>query len=173
MGDPAANPGDVALNIGVLGNIKSVKVKRGTMVGQALQQSGFGTDLEQYEIRGWSRGNESRKFETTDLIEEDMTLLLLRPIKGRAPAIAKQVIMEKLSTAGASEVWTERTVDSEGADAMRVVINLDARATGAITGGAALDALVQLRNRLHEAAEDLPIIVEYATKQEIEKSGGS
>jgi len=172
MGDPADNSGDVKFNIGVLGNIKKVTVKRGTKVGQALQQFGFGKDLKQYEIRGWLPGdNKSKEFKTDALIQQDMTLLLLRPIVGRAPMIAEQVIKEKLP--GVSEVWTERTVDSEGADAMRVVINLDPRKAGAITGDAALDALVQLQNRLHEEAENLPIIVDYATKQEIEESGGS
>jgi hypothetical protein len=173
MDDPAANSGDVKFSIGMLGNIKRATVKRGTTVGEALQQFGFGNlDLKQYTIRGWlPRGNKSREFGTNELnehIQEDMMLLLPRPIVGRAPQMAEQV-MGKLS--GVSEVWTERTVDSEGADAMRVVINLDSDAAGAITGGAALDALVQLQNRLHEAAENLPIIIEYATKQEIEKSG--
>jgi hypothetical protein len=151
-----------------------VTVKRGTTVGQALQQFGFGNDLEQYEIRGWLQGgNESRDVETNELIEENMTLLLLRPIKGRPPAIAVEVVKEKLRDAGVSEVWTERTVDSEGADALRVVVNLGPRGAAAITGDAALDALVQLQNRPREAAENLPIIVEYAAKQEIEESGGS
>ena len=118
-------------------------------------------------------GNESRDVETNELIEENMTLLLLRPIKGRPPAIAVEVVKEKLRDAGVSEVWTERTVDSEGADALRVVVNLGPRGAAAITGDAALDALVQLQNRPREAAENLPIIVEYAAKQEIEESGGS
>lgn len=168
------NPDDVKFKIGVLGNINKVAVKRGTTVGQALQQFGFGNDLKQYEIRGWlPGGNKSRDFKTDEFIEEGMTLLLLRPIVGRAPDIAKEVVMEKLRNAGLSEVWTERTVNSEGTDAMRVIINLEPLGASKMTGDAALDALVQLQNRLHKEAENLPIIVDYATKQEIEESGGS
>lgn len=177
MSYSSANPADVELNIGMLGNIKRVTVNRGTTVGQALQQFGFGNDLEQYKIRGWLRGGaKSQDIGTNALIEQNMTLLLLRPIVGRAPMIAEiveQAVKETLSAAGVSEVWTEPTIDSEGADALRVVINLDPRGADAITGDAALDTLVQLQNRLHEAETALPIIVEYATKQEIEESGGS
>jgi hypothetical protein len=77
MGDPADNPGDVEVNIGMLGNIKKVTVKRGATVGQALQQFGFGNDLKQYDIRGWLRGGKSREFGPDNLLEENMTLLLL------------------------------------------------------------------------------------------------
>lgn len=59
--------------------------------------------------------------------------------------------------------------DSLGRDALRVTVVIAPDATAKLQSGAALDALVRLRERLHEMREERTPIVEYATEAELQE----
>ena len=65
------------------------------------------------------------------------------------------------------------SVDSEGRHALRIIIVLTPGSVPAIGGDAALDTLVQIREKLHAAGEERLPIVEYATLEELADGGGS
>lgn len=89
MDDPAVDT-RVRVHVGTMGNVKTGDVPRGTRVEDAFARFGF-TQLQTFKIRGWTRaGRRMVDSSKDDAIEEDMTLLLLRPIIGRAP-VAEQL----------------------------------------------------------------------------------
>ena len=165
---------DVEVIIGVLGNLRKVTVKRGLKIKEVLDQVGF--DLQDYTLRGWLRVQaESRTLGVEDVVDSDMTILLLRPIVGRAPEIIREVVQANLSDAGLTDTLIQPAIDSEGDDAFRITILLDPSSTSG-TGaapGKVLDTVLQVQNRLLEEADERFPIVEYATTREIEDSAES
>ncbi len=87
--------------------------------------------------------------------------------------IANDVAMANLTSSSVSRVISEPTVDSEGRDALKIIIVINPGAAAKIKGDAALDTLVQIQDRLREAGEERFPIVEYATKEELEEGGDS
>ena len=62
-------------------------------------------------------------------------------------------------------------IDSQGQDALRITIVIAPGAETRISGNAALDTLVGIRDQLRRAGEDRLAIVEYATKEELDAGG--
>lgn len=87
--------------------------------------------------------------------------------------IANDVAMANLTSSSVSRVISEPTVNSEGRDALKIIIVINPGAAAKIKGDAALDTLVQIQDRLREAGEERFPIVEYATKEELEEGGDS
>jgi len=92
---------------------------------------------------------------------------------GKVRKIARDVAKANLTSKNFVNVLTEVTADSEGRDAIRITFVLKSGAAARISGDAALDILVQLRDRLGKAGEERFPIVEYATEDELAESGDS
>lgn len=82
--------------------------------------------------------------------------------------IASEVATANLTPRIVRSVSSARIADSEGQDALRITIVIEADAVDRIQGGAALDTLVQLNQRLRRAGDERFAIVEYATEEELE-----
>jgi hypothetical protein len=164
-------PADVKLNIGVPGRMASGIVERGTTVRQALARFGFNAGAHQ--IRGWAPGGdkESRPISLDDKIESDMTMLLLRPMVGRAaPEEAIQAIVrERLGAVGVRDILVQPYDSYDGEDLLRVTIVLDP-ASGRLDGDTAVDLIVALRRKLEELEDTRFPLVEYARRTDFESS---
>ena len=68
-------------------------------------------------------------------------------------------------------VTTSDATDSEGRDALRIVIRLRRNAVERVDGNAALDTLIDIRSRLEAAGEDRFPLVEYDSVEDAELSG--
>ncbi len=73
--------------------------------------------------------------------------------------------------AGRERVFSELTVDSDGRDALRIMIVLKSDGVDAITGYMALDTLVEISAALLAADDDRFPIIDYATEEELKASG--
>jgi len=73
--------------------------------------------------------------------------------------------------AGVQRVFSERTADSEGHEALRITIVLKRGSADKISGDKALDTLVGIERALREAGEDRFPIIDYVTEEELESSG--
>jgi hypothetical protein len=62
-------------------------------------------------------------------------------------------------------------VDSAGDPTLRIRITVTPESTAAISGGAALRTLHEIRRKLQECGEDRFPIIEYTTPREIERAG--
>jgi hypothetical protein len=67
-------------------------------------------------------------------------------------------------------VRIEPTADSEGRDALRVMLVLAPGSLASISGDKALDTIVAIQNRLLEAGEDRFPIIQFATEEELAES---
>jgi outer membrane protein assembly factor BamA len=85
--------------------------------------------------------------------------------------IAREVATANLTSANVSSVASSTTTDSEGHDALRITIVIKPGAEAKIKGDAALDTLVQIKDRLRKAGEERLPIVEYATRKELAEGG--
>jgi hypothetical protein len=85
--------------------------------------------------------------------------------------LAKQIATTHL--AAVSNTSSVSTVDSEGRDAVRITIVLDAAAAASMKskGDAVLDTLVEIKEALRERGEERFPIVEYATQEELNEGG--
>lgn len=81
--------------------------------------------------------------------------------------IAAEVARKNLGAANVSHVTSEPTIGLDGEDAIRITIVIQDDSLPKITGDAAVDTLVDLRDRLHAAGEDRPATVSYATPSEL------
>src|SRR5437762_9309816 len=94
MPDEIISPDIITVAIGVPGNLRQIQAKRGMRIEDACEQSGFrDVRLGNYEIRSSIRHGRYTYVRTSSLddeIEEEMTVLLLRPILGRME-LAKSV----------------------------------------------------------------------------------
>jgi hypothetical protein len=162
----------VNLNIGVPGNIARGTVRRGTPVRKALDKFGF--DARSHEIRGWTRGDDkqSKTMTLDDAIEADMTVLLLRPVVGRAAPehVIEAVVRERLGELIVHDILVQPSENYDGEDTLRVTVVLDPRTAEKLNGGIAGDLIVELRRKLEELGEQRFPVVQYATRNEIENS---
>jgi len=82
--------------------------------------------------------------------------------------IAKEVATSNLGAANVAHVASEPTTDSEGRDALKITIIIQPDALERISGDAALDTLVNMQKKLHQAGEERFAILEYATQEELD-----
>jgi hypothetical protein len=68
-------------------------------------------------------------------------------------------------------VIVEPTVDSQGEEALRVTLVLDPEVVGRVTGAAALDVIVEIRQALQSVGDNRFPIIDYATEQELLVTG--
>ena len=87
--------------------------------------------------------------------------------------IAQEVASANLASANVTSVSSSPMTDSFGHDALRITIVIKSGAETKISGDAALDTLVGIRDQLRLAGEERSAIIEYATKEELEASGDS
>jgi hypothetical protein len=87
--------------------------------------------------------------------------------------IASEVATANLTPQVVRSVRSSSTADSEGRDALRIMIVIEPDAVARVSGDAVVDTLVQLQDRLRQEGEDRLPIVEYATEEELENSGDS
>jgi hypothetical protein len=87
--------------------------------------------------------------------------------------IAQEVATANLSSANFTSITSSTAVDSEGHEALRIIIVIKPGAASKIEGDAALDTLVQIQDRLRNEGEERFPIVEYATAEELSESGDS
>jgi hypothetical protein len=64
-------------------------------------------------------------------------------------------------------------IDSQGRGAVRITVIIAPNAIQRLASGATVDALVRLRERLHEMRVDRTPIVQYATEAELAEDGGT
>jgi hypothetical protein len=87
--------------------------------------------------------------------------------------IAQKVAAANLTSTNVTSVSSSSTIDSLGQDALRITIVIKSGAESTISGDAALDTLVGIRDELRLAGEERLAIIEYATKEELDASGDS
>lgn len=87
--------------------------------------------------------------------------------------IASQAAVRHLKREAVEKVSSRATTDSEGQDAVRIVITLKPDVARGLDGDAVLDTLVEINSKLSEAGEERTSIVEYAeTGEAIEADDG-
>lgn len=79
-----------------------------------------------------------------------------------------QAVVSELGDDNVVRLDFEPTTDSLGRDALKITVVITPGATGRIDGGAVLDALAKVQERLREMGEDRIPIIEYATEAELE-----
>jgi hypothetical protein len=85
--------------------------------------------------------------------------------------VAGEVAAANLAAQSIESVLSEPATDSEGRDAVRIIIVIKPGIAAEVKGDAVLDTLVQIRRRLEELGEERLPLIEYATKQELEQVG--
>src|ERR1700710_209900 len=68
-------------------------------------------------------------------------------------------------------VFSERTADSQGQEALHITIVLKPGGADNISGDMALDTLVEVETALRDASEYRFPIIDFATEEELESSG--
>lgn len=91
----------------------------------------------------------------------------------RIREIAQEVATANLTSANFSSIASSTAIDSEGHEALRIIIVIKPGAETKIKGDAALDTLVQIQDRLRKEGEERIPLVEYATKEELRERGDS
>lgn len=86
----------------------------------------------------------------------------------RISEIAREVAVANLDSANVAWVSSSPAIDSEGHDALRIMIVIQPGAESRIDGDATLDTLVGIKDRLRQEGEERLAIVEYATEEELE-----
>ncbi len=86
--------------------------------------------------------------------------------------LIQHALISELGPENVVRVEHELTTDSQGQDAIKVTVVIVPNATQRFANGAVLDALVRLRERLHEMRDDRIPIVDYATETELAQDGG-
>jgi hypothetical protein len=87
--------------------------------------------------------------------------------------IAAAAAAAKLPAAAFERVLNEPALDSDGRDALRIIIVLKPGMAARLTGDQSLDTLVKIQNDLQKSGEDRFAFVEYATEAELEDIGDS
>ena len=138
---------------------------------QAFAQFGFRPRPD--FIRGWTPGGKTKakSMSLDDAIDTDMTVLLPQPIVGRAPleGIIESVVREHFGGRGVRDVWVQPFDDYDGGDSLRVTVVLDPATAKKLDGETALRLIRTLRERLEEMDDHRFPVVEYATRDEIER----
>ena len=87
--------------------------------------------------------------------------------------IAGAAARSHLETKSVATVSAESAVDSEGHDALLIIIVLKPGAATELSGDAVLDTLVDIQERLQRAGEHRFPIIDYAAEDELEIGGDS
>lgn len=85
--------------------------------------------------------------------------------------IARAVAVEFLPRESFDHVEHGDATDSEGLEAIRVVIVLKPKTEGRVDGDAALDTLLGIQEKLQAAGEPRRVLIEYATIDELVADG--
>jgi hypothetical protein len=88
----------------------------------------------------------------------------------RIESIAHKVASANLSSS-LSNVLTTSIIDSEGQDALRIMIILRSGCSDALTGNVILNTIAEIHNKLQKAGEERFPFVRY--KDELEESGAT
>jgi hypothetical protein len=86
--------------------------------------------------------------------------------------IARDVARTQVAGASLKRIMTEPATDSEGKEALRIILVLKPQAARKLTGDQALDLLVGIQQKLEASGEERFPIVEYATERELVSQGG-
>jgi hypothetical protein len=86
--------------------------------------------------------------------------------------LIRQALVSELGRDNVVRVDWEPTTDSQGQEALKITVVITPGATQRLKGGAALDALVKLQERLDEMRESRTPIIEYATEAELAQDAG-
>lgn len=87
--------------------------------------------------------------------------------------LIQHALATKLGAENVVRLETEPTTDSQGQEALKITVVIAPGAAERLEGGAVLDALVKLQERLHEMGESRTPIIAYATEAELEQDVGS
>ena len=82
--------------------------------------------------------------------------------------IVREVAQRHLASLGVQNVQSEPTTDSEGNDALRITITLQSAEGIAHSGGALLDTLTEMLDRLNEAKDPRFAIIDYVSEEELD-----
>ncbi len=102
-------------------------------------------------------------------MEEDWRFMRLETRK--IVEIAKAAASANLRPSVMSTIVNSATTDSTGKDAIRITFVLPPGSSAAIGGDAAVNILVEIRQKLENEGDDRFPIIEYATQDELEESG--
>lgn len=91
----------------------------------------------------------------------------------RIREIVQEVATANLTSANVSSVSRSAAIDSQGHGALRITIVIKPGSASKIKDDATLDTLFGIQDRLRAEGEQRFPIVEYATKKELNASGGS
>lgn len=86
--------------------------------------------------------------------------------------LIQQALVAELGAENVVRVEYEPTTDSQGQDALKIIVVIAPGATKKLATGASLSALVRLQERLSQMREDRTPIIEYATEAELVQDGG-
>jgi hypothetical protein len=86
--------------------------------------------------------------------------------------LIRQALVAELGEENVTRVDWEPAIDSQGQEALKVIVVITPGATKKLKNGAVLDALVKLQERLREMRESRVPIVEYATEAELAQDAG-
>ena len=81
--------------------------------------------------------------------------------------LIQHALAAELGAENVVRVEYEPTTDSQGQDALKIIVVIAPGATEKIAKGASLNALVRLQERLSEMREERTPIIEYATEAEL------
>src|SRR5262249_1378371 len=87
--------------------------------------------------------------------------------------LIQQAVTTKLGADNVVRLDWKPATDSQGRGALKITVVITPEATQKIKGGAALDALVKLQERLTEMHEERIPLIEYATEAELQQDGSS
>jgi hypothetical protein len=82
-----------------------------------------------------------------------------------------EVAATTLASGVVDRIFSEPTIDSRGHEALRITIVIEDDALPKISGDAALETLVGVHRKLHEAGEERLPIVGYATHEDLVEGG--
>jgi hypothetical protein len=85
----------------------------------------------------------------------------------RVTQISTEIARANLGSQNVVRVESEPTTDSDGQEALNLLIVIAPGIVETIGGDAILDTLVQIIDRLQEAGDDRFPIIEYATEEEL------
>ena len=85
--------------------------------------------------------------------------------------IVNGAALAALNKRSLKRVFSEPTLDSDGKQALHVVVVVDAKSVSEIDGDQALDAIFSINRKLTEAGESRFAIIDFATEEELRGDG--
>jgi hypothetical protein len=95
------------------------------------------------------------------------------PDQERIRSIAREVATATLGRANVDHVISKEIVDTEGNDALQIMVVLTPGSSDTLSGAALLATMVKLHERLRQEGEARFPFVRYADKKELEESGAA